>query len=145
MSALGSAGVEPPLGSGWGPRATLSKCSGTVSRRAFWSRWPFLLGGMVRLNERGMFEEPRWIAVCIRFCEREGRCRDCQDRQGDERGFHDRYTQRYVTQCGSQFDCARGGFPAPLVLSPSVSRDGGDGLAATGGTSAVAFAIMTDQ
>jgi hypothetical protein len=30
-------------------------------------------------------------------------------------------------------------------LSPSLSRDGGDGLAATGDANAVAFPIMTDQ
>jgi hypothetical protein len=77
---LGSVAVDPPLGSGWGPWATRPKCSGTVSRRAFWSRWPFLLRWMFRVNERGMFEKPRWIAVCIRCCKREGRCRDCEDR-----------------------------------------------------------------
>ena len=74
---LRSLAVEPPLGSGWQPWATLSKCSGTMSRRASWSRWPCSLGRMVRVNERGIFEEARWIAVRIRCCEREGRRRDC--------------------------------------------------------------------
>jgi hypothetical protein len=50
-----------------------------------------------------------------------------------------------MTQGGSQFDCAPGGFPASLVLSLSVSRDSGGALAATGGAGAVAFAVMTDQ
>ena len=77
---LRSVAVEPPLGSGWGPWATLSKCSGTVSRRAFWSRWPCLLGWMGRVNERGMFEKPRWIAVGVRFGESEGQSSDYEDR-----------------------------------------------------------------
>jgi hypothetical protein len=42
---------------------------------------------MARVNERGMFEKPRWIAVGIRFGESEGRRRDCKERQGDEKGF----------------------------------------------------------
>jgi hypothetical protein len=38
------------------------------------------LVGWLGVNEQGMFEKPRWIAVSIRCCEREGRCRDCEDR-----------------------------------------------------------------
>jgi hypothetical protein len=39
-----------------------------------------LLSWMARVNERGMFEKPRGIAVSIRCCEREGRRRDYEDR-----------------------------------------------------------------
>ena len=46
-----------------------------------------MLSRTARVNERGMFEKPRWIAVGIRFGESEGRRRDCKERQGDEKGF----------------------------------------------------------
>jgi len=39
-----------------------------------------LLGWMARVNERGMFEKPRGIAVSIRCCDREGRRREYKDR-----------------------------------------------------------------
>jgi hypothetical protein len=41
-----------------------------------------------------MFEKPERIAVIIRCSERERRCRDCEDQQGDDKGFRLSRSQR---------------------------------------------------
>ena len=46
-----------------------------------------MLGWMARVNERGVFEKTRWIAVGIRCCKREGRCCDCEADRAMRKGF----------------------------------------------------------